>query len=127
MDGSVNILNWFEVAVSDIARATKFYEAVFDIKMEQMEMMGMKMSMFPSESMNGKLAGALVQGDWYKPSAEGVKVYFNANPDMTDALGRVEAAGGKVTMPKTKITDEIGYMAFFTDTEGNSMGMHSQK
>ena len=31
------------------------------------------------------------------------------------------------TMPKTKINDEIGFMAFFVDTEGNNMAFHSPK
>ena len=51
-------------------------------------------------------------------------IYLNANPDLSDALSRVEQAGGKVTMPKTGI-GENGFMAFFIDTEGNRMGMHS--
>ena len=126
MDGSVNILNWFEISVSDIARAKKFYETVFSITMEEMDMMGMKMAMFPYEPMGGKLSGALAQSTMHKPSADGVKIYFNANPNLDEALSRVEAAGGTITIPKGKISDEIGYMAFFTDTEGNALAMHSQ-
>lgn len=125
MNSNVNTLNWFEISVSDMARAKKFYETVFDIKMEEMEMMGMKMAMFPSENMNGKVSGALVEGPMHKPSMDGAKIYFNGNPDLGNALARVEAAGGKVMMPKTKISDEIGHMAFFTDTEGNAVAMHS--
>jgi predicted enzyme related to lactoylglutathione lyase len=125
MDSSVNIINWFEVSVSDIARAKKFYEAIFSVKMDQMEMNGMQMAFFPMEGMNGKVSGGLVQGPMHKPAADGAKLYFNGNPNLDVALGKVEAAGGKVTMPKTKISDEIGYMAFFTDTEGNSVAMHS--
>ena len=124
MDSSVNILNWFEISVNDIARAKKFYETIFSIKMEDSEMMGMKMAFFPFE-MNGKLSGGLVQSDLHKPSAEGVKIYFNGNPDLDVALSKVEAAGGKVSMPKGKINDDIGYMAFFTDTEGNAVALHS--
>ncbi len=124
MDGSVNIINWFEVSVSDIARATKFYESVFSVQLTQMEMMGMKYAMFPMENMNGKVSGALAESPMHKPSADGVKIYFNGNPDLDVALGRVEAAGGKVTMPKTNI-GENGFMAFFTDTEGNTVAMHS--
>lgn len=30
-----------------------------------------------------------------------------------------------VNRPKTKISDEVGYMALFRDTEGNGMAMHS--
>ena len=125
MDKNANAINWFEISVSDIARATKFYEAIFDTKLEQAEMMGMKMAMFPSENMNGKVSGALVESQMHKPSADGSKIYFNGNPDMGIALGKVEAAGGKVTMPKTKISDEIGYMGFFIDSEGNAVALHS--
>ena len=125
MDKNANAINWFEISVSDIARATKFYEAIFDTKLEQAEMMGMKMAMFPSEKMNGKVSGALVESQMHKPSADGAKIYFNGNPDMGIALGKVEAAGGKVTMPKTKISDEIGYMGFFIDSEGNAVALHS--
>jgi len=127
MDGTVNILNWFEISVSDIARAKKFYETIFSIKMEQQEMMGMKMAFFPAENVNGKVSGALVQSQQHKPSAEGAVIYLNGNPDLNVALGKIESAGGKVVMPKTFIGDDIGNMAFFTDTEGNRVGLHSNK
>ncbi|MFI5134739.1 MAG: VOC family protein [Chitinophagales bacterium] len=126
MDNTTNALNWFEVSVADIERAKKFYESVFNIKMDTMEMMGMKMAMFPFENGSGKLSGALVQSDMHKPSVDGVKIYFNGNPDLSDSLGRVEKAGGKVVMPKTSIGDEFGYMAFFIDSEGNTIALHSQ-
>jgi predicted enzyme related to lactoylglutathione lyase len=127
MDGTVNILNWFEISVADIARAKKFYEAIFSIKMDESEMMGMKMAFFPMENMNGKVSGSLVQGPYHKPSADGAKIYFNANPDLDAIVAKIETAGGTVTMPKTKITDEIGYMANFIDTEGNGVALHSNE
>jgi len=125
MDGSVNALNWFEISVNDIARAKKFYETVFAIEMPLQEMMGMQMAFFPAEDMNGKVSGALVQGPMHKPSAEGAVIYLNGNPDLGDALSRIEAAGGKVAMPKTHISPEVGHMAFFMDTEGNKVALHS--
>ena len=124
MDSSVNILNWFEISVNDMARAKKFYEEIFSIKMEDSDMMDMKMAFFPFE-MNGKVSGGLVQGPYHKPSMDGAKIYLNANPDLDVALGKIEKAGGQVIMPKTKISDEIGYMAFFADTEGNAVALHS--
>ena len=127
MTSKENALNWFEISVSDIKRATKFYEAVFGIKMETQNMMGMDMAFFPYEPGSGKASGGLVQGPMHKPSSDGVKLYLNANPDLSKALSKVEKAGGKITMPKTKIGDDIGFMAFFVDTEGNTIALHSQK
>ena len=127
MTANENALNWFEISVADIKRAKKFYETVFGIQMDLQEMMGMQMAFFPADNMNGKVSGGLVQGPMHKPSADGSKIYLNGNPDLADALSRVEAAGGKVTMPKTKISDDIGFMAFFMDTEGNTMALHSNK
>ncbi|HWB26709.1 MAG TPA: VOC family protein [Chitinophagaceae bacterium] len=121
-----NALNWFEISVTDIGRAKKFYETIFGITMPEQEMMGMKMSFFPAE-MTGKVSGGLVEGPMHKPSADGAKIYLNGNPDLQNVLAKIESAGGKVLMPKTKITDEIGYMAFFADTEGNTVALHSNK
>ncbi len=125
MDATTNSLNWFEISVSDIARAKKFYETVFSVQMDQQEMMGMQMAFFPAENMNGKVSGALVQGPMHKPSAEGAVIYLNGNPDLALALGKIEAAGGQVVMPKTHISEDVGHMAFFMDTEGNRVALHS--
>ncbi|MBN8572207.1 MAG: VOC family protein [Ignavibacteria bacterium] len=126
MTNKDNSLNWFEIPASDIKRAIKFYETVFSVEMPQMEMGG-SMAFFPADMQNGKVGGAVVKSDMHKPSADGAVIYLNANPDLDIALSKVEKAGGKVVMPKTKITDEIGYMAFFIDSEGNKVGMHSNK
>ncbi len=125
MNASGNALNWFEISVSDIERAKKFYEEILGISMEGQEMMGMKMAYFPADMMNGKVGGGICESPFHKPSADGAKIYLNGNPDLATVLGNVEAAGGQVTMPKTKISDEIGFMAFFMDTEGNLVGLHS--
>lgn len=127
MTNKENALNWFEISVSDINRAKTFYETIFGIEMPIQEMMGMQMAFFPSEDMNGKVSGAIVQGPMHKPSADGAKIYLNGNPDLSVALSKVEAAGGKVMMPKTKISDEVGYMAGFIDCEGNAVALHSNK
>ncbi|HEX2617923.1 MAG TPA: VOC family protein [Flavobacteriales bacterium] len=126
MDKDSNSLNWFEICATNIGRAQKFYEKVFGITMDASEMMGMKMAFFPADMGNGKANGGIVQSDMHKPSMDGTIVYLNANPDLAKPLANVEAAGGKVIMPKTQITPEIGYMAFFIDSEGNRMGLHSQ-
>jgi predicted enzyme related to lactoylglutathione lyase len=127
MDKKSNSLNWFEIPAKDIKRARKFYENIFSIEMQDMgEMMGMKMVGFPAEMGNGKASGGLVQGPMHKPSAEGAVIYLNANPSIQTVVERIEKAGGTVVMPKTQISPEIGFMAFFTDTEGNKVGLHAQ-
>lgn len=126
MTSSENSLNWFEIPAKDIKRAKKFYEKVFGIKMQEIEMAGMKMAMFPWEEGSGKAAGGLVQSKMHKPSKSGAIIYLNANPDLKKALSKVEKAGGKIIMPKTK-ADEFGHMAFFNDSEGNTVAMHSNK
>lgn len=126
MTAQENSINWFEISVTDLNRATSFYEAIFGFTMYREEMMGMQMAFFPAEMGNGKASGCLCQSDMHKPSGDGVKLYLNGNPDLSNALSKVEAAGGKIVMPKTKISDEVGFMAFFVDSEGNTIALHSQ-
>lgn len=127
MTSKENTINWFEISVQNLNRAKTFYESIFDIKMTTSNQMGMEMAFFPMEMGSGKISGSLCQSQSHKPSADGVKLYMNANPDLSVALSKVAEYGGKVILPKTKITDELGYMAFLIDTEGNSIALHSQK
>ena len=73
------------------------------------------------------IGGAIcLSGNSYIPSADsGPLVYLNANPDVQNILNKIEAAGGKILMPKTQISPEYGYMALFLDTEGNRVALHS--
>ena len=85
------------------------------------------MRMFPlDDPMNG-VGGALVDsGGFHKVSAtDGPLIYLNGNPDVQTILDRVEAAGGKILVPKTKISEEYGDMAVMQDTEGNRIGLHN--
>jgi predicted enzyme related to lactoylglutathione lyase len=127
MDKTVNTLNWFEIPVTDFERAKKFYETIFSMEMYEMQMGPDRMGMFPSEPGNGKLSGAIVQGEGYVPGTAGPLVFFNGNPDLQDALSKVVKAGGKILKEKTQITPEIGYWAIFIDSEGNRVAMHSGK
>ena len=122
LSSATNALNWFEIPVTDVARAKTFYENAFEIEMFEMDMMGMQMVMFPSQSPAS--GGALVKSPNHKPSTEGSIVYLNGNPNLQAVLDKIEMAGGKITMPKTSI-GENGNIAFFMDTEGNLVGLHS--
>lgn len=120
-----NMLNWFEISATDINRAQKFYETIFNFKMQAMDFGGFKMAMFPGDE--GKVSGALCAGPDYKPSQDGAIIYLNANPDLAEVEARVEAAGGKVIQPKRQISPDYGYMALFIDSEGNRVALHSNK
>ena len=127
-----NAISWFEIPATDLDRAAKFYEAIFNITLIPMELPDFKMRMFPLEDMMG-VGGALVSianevntDNFYQPSStHGVLIYLNANPDVQQILDRVEATGGKIVVPKTEISPEHGFMGIFLDTEGNRIGLHS--
>ena len=119
-------ISWFEIPTTDLDRATSFYEKIFDVKMFPMDTPNLRMRLFPIEDpMN--IGGALVHNkEFYKSSAsDGPLIYLNGNPDVQIILDRVEAAGGKILLPKTQISPEYGYMALILDTEGNRIGLHS--
>jgi predicted enzyme related to lactoylglutathione lyase len=119
-------ISWFEIPTNDLDRATDFYEKIFNVKMIPMDMPNLKMRMFPIEHMMN-IGGALVyHKDFYKTSpTDGPLIYLNGNPDVQKVLDRVEAAGGKVLVPKTEIAPEYGFMAVILDSEGNRVGLHS--
>lgn len=121
-----NAVAWFEIPVKKLRRAKKFYQNIFGIEMIDMDMGDdFKMTMFPSEE--GYVGGALCEHEeFYKPSQDGSLVYLSANPDLQAVLDRIEEAGGEILQPKTKITDEYGFMAMFKDTEGNRVALHSE-
>jgi predicted enzyme related to lactoylglutathione lyase len=83
--------------------------------------------MFPIDDPMKGIGGTLVDsGGFHKPSAtDGPLIYLNGNPDVQIFLDRVEAAGGKILVPKTVISDEYGDMAVFLDTEGNRIALHN--
>lgn len=122
-----NAISWFEIGVTDLERATRFYEAIFGDSLIPMELENIKMRMFPITDMQNGVGGALVDsGGFHKPSlTDGPLVYLNGNPDLQHVLDKVPAAGGTVMVPKTSISPEYGFMAVFIDTEGNRIGLHS--
>jgi len=122
-----NAVSWFEIPTQDIDRATKFYETIFKVSLIPLDVQQLKMRMFPLENPMGGVGGALCYNqDFYRTSAtDGPLIYLNGNPDVQNILDRIEAAGGKIVVPKTQISPEYGYMAVFIDSEGNRVALHS--
>jgi uncharacterized protein len=122
-----NAISWFEIPVTDMDRATTFYETIFDVKLNPLDLPNIKMRIFPLSDPMNQVGGALADsGGFHKPSAtDGPLVYLNGNPDVQIVLDRIEPAGGKIMVPKTEISPNYGYMAVFIDSEGNRVGLHS--
>ncbi|MFN0034313.1 MAG: VOC family protein [Saprospiraceae bacterium] len=119
-------ISWFEIPVLDFPRAQKFYQAIFDTQIEEMQMGPFRMGMFPYDRDNNGVGGAICHSEGYKPAGgDGVKVYLNGGDDLNTVLNRVAGAGGSIVMPKTEIAPGMGNMAFFNDTEGNVVGLFS--
>jgi len=70
------MLVWFEIPARDLARATAFYEAVFDITTTPEDIGdGQPKSLLPG-------TGAIAQGAPWTPSQQGIVVYFDAGDDL---------------------------------------------
>ncbi len=123
-----NILGWFEIPVVNLERAVNFYESVFGIKMEILDLGDLKMARFPFRDNAPGAQGALsCHEKYYKPSVDGVLIYLSSQSgDLNSDLKKVEDAGGKVIFPRRQISEAFGYMAMFIDTEGNRIALHSQ-
>jgi len=120
-----NMVAWFEIPVTDMDRAKKFYESVFKIKVGIHDMGGVMMGFFPMNEGASGAMGSLMKYESYKPSHEGTLVYFSCE-DLQNELGRIVSAGGKILQEKTQISPENGFMGLFEDTEGNRVALHSQ-
>jgi len=123
-----NVVGWFEIPVTDMERSIRFYEKVFGFKLSRHKMGSLDMAWFPSIEGSIGSSGSLVhQPEHYKPSPDGILIYFTTTSgDINEDLKKVEKAGGKVLSPKTKISEEIGYMALILDSEGNRIAFHSR-
>lgn len=120
-----NLISIVEIPVADFSRAVTFYQTVLGVTIEEMEMDGVQMGVLPS---NGETVNVvLAKGKDYKPTTDGALLYLNAGSDLQPALNKIEQSGGKVIVPKTEISPEMGFFALFIDTEGNKLGLHSAR
>jgi uncharacterized protein len=117
-----NPVVYFEIPVLDIDRAVKFYTSVFNFTFEKEVIDKNEMALFPFTDEHTGISGALAKGEIYKPTKDGVVIYFKTeNIDTT--LKLVTETGGKILYPKTSNGD-LGFVAEFEDSEGNRIALH---
>ena len=124
-----NPFTWVEIYVEDMSRAQKFYETVLQIEMIPMQAPGefgdLEMLSFPWAQEENNISGALCKTSEMKPGAGGTLVYFTCE-DCSVETARGEKAGGQVLQEKFPI-GEHGFCSVVMDTEGNTIGFHSDK
>jgi uncharacterized protein len=81
------------------------------------------MALFPAHRGAAGATGALMKGEPFQPSRQGVIIYFHT-PDIDGVLTRVRQHGGNTLLPKTPI-GPLGFIAAIEDSEGNRVGLRS--
>jgi len=119
-------VGWFDIYVEDMERAQAFYETVLDTRLSIMDDPNdpaAQMRAFGDDFTSHGAGGALVKLEYTQPGPGGSMVYFTCD-DCAVEEGRVSAAGGSIVRPKFSI-GEHGFVSIVTDTEGNTIGLHS--
>lgn len=119
-----NPVVYFEIPVNDIDRAIKFYKAVFKFNFDKENIDGNEMALFPFVDENSGISGALAKGGIYKPTKDGVVLYFKTE-NIEETLKLATSNYGKILYPKTD--NGIGFVAEFEDTEGNRIALFQSK
>jgi predicted enzyme related to lactoylglutathione lyase len=122
MKPTTNPVVFFEIPAIDLERAKTFYKAVFNVSFEDVSIDGNEMSFFSFDSELKGISGALAKGETYKPTKEGVIIYFHSN-DIDETLEKVTQQNGTTFYPKTSV-GSMGFVAEFIDSEGNRIAIH---
>ncbi len=98
-----NPVGWFEIYVNDLDRATKFYETVLGVQLQELPspMPHLKMMAFPMSMEAGGLPFTVQDGGNERRSKQ--HDCLLSCQDCGVEADRIEKAGGKIQMPKTSI------------------------
>jgi len=120
-----NPVSWFEIYVQDMDRAKKFYESVFQVKLERLNNPDLEIWSFPMVIDRMGAPGALVKMAGFSSGGNSTLVYFScADCDVEEA--RVVEFGGSIQRSKMSI-GEYGFISLVYDTESNMFGLHSMQ
>ncbi len=120
-----NPVRWFEIYVQDMSRAKRFYESVFNVKLERLNGPDLEMWSFPMQMDQVGTAGSLVRAEGVPSGGNSTIVYF-ACVDCAVEQSLAEKHGGRIQREKTSI-GQYGHVSLVYDTEGNMIGLHSMQ
>ncbi len=118
-----SIVNWFEIPVSDIHKATALYEAMLDTKLALSDFAGVPHAVMSTTDATCT-SGSLFSDPKRPPRrGSGTVLYLNATDGVARCLSRAVEAGAKVIQPRTEIGPH-GAIALIEDLDGNVIGLH---
>jgi uncharacterized protein len=118
------ILNWFEIPVLDMARASRCYGTLLGIELRAEQMGPQQLAVFPYA--DGATGGCLLAGPQVpQPSQNGCVVYLNAGEVLATVVARIEAAGATLLTPRVDLPGDMGAFVHIVDSEGNRVGLHA--
>lgn len=120
------LIAWFEIPATDLGRAQTFYQSILGVQMQNLNMGGANLAVFPYERETAT-GGCLLTAPEMKPSADGAVLYLNAGESLDAVLERVPGAGGSVALGRTELPKDMGCFAHIIDPEGNRVGLHAMK
>ena len=117
----------FEIQADDVKRAISFYGDIFGWAINKVEGMDywLVMTASPDSTEPGIHGGLLPRPAKTPPLECGTNAFVcTIQVEDFDAIAnRIEAAGGKVALPKYALTG-MAWQGYFIDTEGNTFGIH---
>jgi predicted enzyme related to lactoylglutathione lyase len=116
----------FEIPYDDGDRARRFYGEAFGWQMTPLPGMDYTAATTgPSDPEKGPTEPGFINGGLFERSDEfpgkAPNIVIDV-PSVDEALLKVEAAGGRTASSKVPVGD-MGFAGYFTDTEGNLIGL----
>jgi predicted enzyme related to lactoylglutathione lyase len=113
----------FEIPADDVARAKAFYEKVFGWTIKQFPMPAGGPEYYGVVTRKEGEAG--IDGGLMKRNMPGQPfANYVSVKSIDEFLGRIQANGGSLVMPRQEIAPGMGSIAVFRDPEGNMMGLY---
>lgn len=122
-----NPIGWFELYVQDMPRAIKFYQATFQVELDEIVIPDANIEMFgfPQDMQGYGSSGALIKVEGVPSAPGGTLVYFSCE-DCAETAARAKTNGGSIKQEKMQV-GEYGFVCIVDDTEGNMIGLHSNR